>query len=122
MPESKEFKNAKKAKISRTGRIAEIAEIADAARAPGIADTEVVRLLKTLKIQLFLKKDRFFGKHLIFFRLIEGGKNALECVSIDIISLKCLYHSRDEVLSAKKQQKISNVGKVGKLVEEEVLS
>ena len=54
--------------------------------------TEIVRFPKKFKIWVFFENtDEFFEKKLEFFKNAKGGKFAVECVSIGIISLKCLF-------------------------------
>ena len=57
---------------------------------------------------------------MIFFKIAKGSKFAVECVSYDNISLKCLFSPRYEVYLAKKKQKTLNVGKIRKYDEEKV--
>ena len=64
--------------------------------------TETVRFLKTFKVWVFFeKKDAFFEKKLIFFKIAKGGKFAIESVSNGIISLKCLSRPNYEVFFGK---------------------
>ena len=45
-----------------------------------------------------------FRKKLEFFEIPQGGKFAVECVLIGIISLKCHFHPTHEVFFNKKSE------------------
>ena len=66
---------------------------------------------------VFLKSWAFWKKTWIFFKVGWGAKFAVECVSNDFISWKCLFHFICEIL-----QKIRNFlfGKIKKFDEETI--
>ena len=64
---------------------------------------------------------QFFEKKVLnFFKIAKGGKYAVECLSIYIISRKCLFHLSSEAFLAK-NQKIFNFGRVRKIDEDGIL-
>ena len=83
-----------------------------------IAETEIVRLLKTFKIWVFCEKINGIFEKRILFKIAKGGKFVVECVSNDFISLK---KSSALIVRffAEKNQKTLNLGKLRNYDEEE---
>ena len=78
---------------------------------------EILRVLKTYEIWVFLKKYVFRKKTSFFFNIVKGGKFAVECVSNDIISKKYLFFHLKSAFFFAEFRKILNYAKLLKFIE-----